>query len=373
MKLYPEEWECAQRFQKTHTFPRLTDSQVREIRETGRRFVRWSQSHPWLHNFLNLIILTSLIAVDIWVLTFVSVWLLGASPTTGSWLTALAVVSSLHGFISYSVIIFSMHEGASHNRIILKTGGITSVLALLANNLCRLFFADPVYYRSQHIHHHADFGTQDDGAFTNFVWPRRFLVSLLPFAGALDFNDYRIHQDTKFSWSRFWSCVIGALYAVGIAAAMISDTGTLFAVLVFAIVGPWVAFLLDRLRETTEHNLMALESENGARNLGTGFWGLLVGGGPWGQPCHLSHHLMPALPWYQQCRLHWKLRAMMSPEQRQYFCIAPVIGYPKLLLHVLRVNFQYARDQRQSRNIVRESSGPGVRDEHEMSLRKGRE
>ena len=92
----------------------------------------------------------------------------------------------------------------------------------------------------------------------------------------------------------------------------------------------------------TQSLLMALDTENAARHPGTGFWGLLVGGGPWGQPCHLSHHLMPALPWYQQCRLHWRLRAMMSPEQRRHFCITPVIGFPRLLWHVLHVNFQYA-------------------------------
>lgn len=379
MKLYPEEWESAKRFQQTHADPRLSDEQVSEIRATGKRFVRWTQNHPWLHNSVNLVILAGLLIVDILVLTLGSRFLLGPSPATGTWVLALLTVSAIHGFISYSVIIFSMHEGAAHDRIILKTGWITRVLAVLANNLCRVCYADPVYYRSQHIHHHADFGTQNDAAFTNFVWPRRFLISLLPLAGALDFNDYRIHQDTKWSWSRVGSCLIGTAYAVGVAAFMIPDSGLLFAVLVFGLVGPWFAFLLDRLRETTEHNLMALDTENGARNLGIGFWGLLVGGGPWGQPCHLSHHLMPALPWYQQCRLHRRLKAMMSPEQRQHFCIAPITGFPKLLLHVLRVNIQYARQfvsgHRQNADAYQhspsESQSTLTRREHDVTLGGG--
>lgn len=332
------------RYQQTHPAPCLTDAQVRQIRETGRQLVRWSQNHPWLHNSLNLTILVGLFVADLAVLTAAPGVLLGTSPSMLHWLWTLVVVGGVHGFISYSIIIFSMHEGAAHDRIILRTGWLTRALNVLVNNLCRVCYADPVYYRSQHTHHHADFGTPQDGAFTNFVWPRRFLISLLPLAGALDFNDYRIHQDTKLSLSRVWSFVIGTAYIIAVSLIMVRTTGILFPVLVFVLVAPWVAFLLDRLRETTEHNLMALDTENGARNLGLGFWGLLVGGGPWGQPCHLSHHLIPALPWYQQCRLHWKLRAMMSPQQRRYFCITPVIGFPRLLIHVLRVNFQYARD-----------------------------
>ncbi len=63
---------------------------------------------------------------------------------------------------------------------------------------------------------------------------------------------------------------------------------------------PHVGFYLDRVRQFTEHNLMPLDNPNGSRSFGIGFWGLLVGGGPWGSPCHWEHHLVPSLPWYQQ-------------------------------------------------------------------------
>lgn len=344
MKLYPEEWECALRFQRSQHVPRLSEEQLREARESGKRYTQWSHGHPFLHNLLNSLVFAALFIADISLLVILAPWLLGPAPTAAQWLLAFLIVSVVHGFLFYSVTIFSIHEGAAHDRIIQSVGPVSRFFALLANNASRVFYADPIYYRSRHTHHHKDFGTKDDGAFTNFVWPRRFFVSLLPFAGIANFNDYRIHSDTRFSKSQFLSLTIGNMYSLGVGWFMFERTGLLFAVLVLVVIGPWIAFLLDRLRETTEHNLMSLETENGARNLGLGFWGLLVGGGPWGQPCHLSHHLIPALPWYQQCRLHFKLRSMMTRDQRRYFCIQPVVGFPRLLLHVLGVNLRYARD-----------------------------
>ena len=34
----------------------------------------------------------------------------------------------------------------------------------------------------------------------------------------------------------------------------------------------------------------------------------------------------------------------MSPEQRHYFCIEPIFGYPRLLARVLSVNLKYAKN-----------------------------
>ena len=52
------------------------------------------------------------------------------------------------------------------------------------------------------------------------------------------------------------------------------------------LIAPHFGFYLDRLRQFTEHNLMPLDNRSGARSFGIGFWGLFMGGGPWGQPCH---------------------------------------------------------------------------------------
>jgi fatty acid desaturase len=67
-----------------------------------------------------------------------------------------------------------------------------------------------------------------------------------------------------------------------------------------------------------------------------GFWGLLVGGGPWGSPCHLEHHLVPSLPWYQQLYLHRFLKKMMTRPQREHFMLTPVVGFPLLWWRLVR-------------------------------------
>jgi fatty acid desaturase len=79
---------------------------------------------------------------------------------------------------------------------------------------------------------------------------------------------------------------------------------------------------------------LPLDRQNGTRELGLGFWGLLLGGGPWGQPCHACHHLEPALAWYQQLALHLTLRRILAPAQRRQLFLQPVIGFPKLLWQV---------------------------------------
>ena len=80
--------------------------------------------------------------------------------------------------------------------------------------------------------------------------------------------------------------------------------GGLFTGLAMLVFLPHVGFYLDRLRQFTEHNLMPLDNKNGSRSFGLGFWGMLVGGGPWGTPCHWVHHLVASIPWYQQLMLH---------------------------------------------------------------------
>lgn len=344
MKIYPEEWECARRFQETQTVPRLTETQLAAVRATGKVYAKWYRAHPYIHNSISLAVVALLLGGDVLALLWLPSVVMGSDPSLWMWTCGLCVTSAIHGFIFYSIIIYTMHEGAAHERIIQRTGSITNALSFLVNNLNRLYHADPIYYRSRHTHHHADFGTPQDGAFTNFVHPRRFWISLLPLAGLLDFNDYRIHTGTQFSASKLASFLVGNVYMVMFGVFMVPAYGWTFTLLVLVVLSPWLSFTLDRLRETTEHNLMALDVANGARNLGCGFWGLLVGGGPWGQPCHLSHHLIPALPWYQQCLLHFQLRRLMTPAQRRYFNIEPIIGFPRLLGYAVATNHRKLKD-----------------------------
>jgi fatty acid desaturase len=109
-----------------------------------------------------------------------------------------------------------------------------------------------------------------------------------------------------------------------------------FTLLTMFVFLPHVGFYLDRVRQFTEHNLMPLDNQNGSRSFGTGFWGLLVGGGPWGSPCHWEHHLVPSLPWYQQLALHRFVVRQLTPRQRRQFLITPVIGFPRLWWRLIR-------------------------------------
>jgi fatty acid desaturase len=79
---------------------------------------------------------------------------------------------------------------------------------------------------------------------------------------------------------------------------------------------------------------MPLDNREGARSFGVGFWGLLIGGGPWGQPCHWVHHLVASVPWYQQIRLHFYIQGLLTETQKRQFLLQPVVGYPKLLLRL---------------------------------------
>lgn len=343
MKLYREDWETACRLTAQQSVPRFTDEQTRHITQLTKAYVAWFRRHPLLHNAINLLVLAFLFGVDLVTLIGGTLWIAGDESLGSAWWFVGVGIALIHGLIMYSVIIFSMHEGAAHDRIIQRVGPISRVLGFLANNASRTFFADPRFYSDQHIGHHGHFGTPEDGTFTNFVNPRRFLISLLPLSGFLDFNDFRTHCDIGPSRSRKLSVLIGTLYALPIVAVMLVTTNGWLPLLVFVLIGPWVASTLDRIRESTEHNLMSLEARHGARNLGLGFWGLLIGGGPWGQPCHLSHHLAPALPWYQQCLLHLRLKQIMTAQQRRYFTLTPFIGYPLLLWNLSTTSLRETR------------------------------
>jgi len=90
---------------------------------------------------------------------------------------------------------------------------------------------------------------------------------------------------------------------------------------------------------------MPLTERDGIRDLGLGFWGLLIGGGPWGQPCHWTHHLMVGVPWYNQLPLHFFIKRLVTPQQRDVFFLKPLIGFPALLLRLIKITGKYQKMQ----------------------------
>jgi fatty acid desaturase len=286
----------------------LDADQVSALDEQARRYRAWVGRHPAVHNVATVLVIGTLLLADVATVAW-------AGGTDEAWLAAL-VVMAIHGYLTYSLTIYTMHEGAGHQMLIVGRSRAARLGGRAARSTCRLFFADPDYYASVHPSHHAQLATEGDLAYTHYVAPDRFVRSLLPLAGLLPFNDYLIHTDHSFSRSHLRSVVLGVAYHAVLLVLLAPATGVLLGVVVLVVLAPWVAFTLDRVRETYDHLLTPEHRRWGARSLGLGASGMLFGGGPWGQPCHLAHHWAPGLPWYMQLRLHRDFRRVLRPDQQ---------------------------------------------------------
>ncbi len=338
MKVHPEELELAQAYSRDHPFEGLTPEQMKSIMDRGRSLHRWFKDHLLLHNVISVAVFVLLFAADFLALVRLPQWLLplGTAHSTLGIVLASAAVGALHSWLMYSIAVFSMHEGAAHDVIFVVKGRIGRLLSVVANNLCRLAASEPIYYSSQHMSHHAKFGTTEDGELLNFVLPKRYWLTFLPLAAFLNFSDFIVHRPMKYTASRVVSAVMALAYNLPYAIYLYQNYGTLFAVCAMGVVFPHFGFYLDRLRQFTEHNLMPLDNKNGSRSFGMGFWGMLAGGGPWGSPCHWEHHLVASLPWYQQLALHRHVVGLLTERQRAQFLIEPFTGFPRLWWRIWR-------------------------------------
>lgn len=337
MKLHLDDYERAMRYQATALthFPHLTDDQRRRIRQRAKEYQRWFRAHPLLHNTVSMALLAGLFAADLVAILVLPAYLPWSLGSLGGQLMAGLVSGLVHGSLVCSIVTYSLHEGAAHDRIIQGQGRVARMLRVVANNACRLFLGDPVHYAQAHYDHHRSLGTPEDGSFTNFVRGRRLLGAILPMAPFLDYSDYFPWRPQEKTRSRLLSVALTNLYLGALLVLSWQRSGFVCALVSLLVVGGWVSFVLDRLRESVEHLFMPLDRHDGTRELGPGFWGLLLGGGPWGQPCHLSHHLAPSLPWYQQLGLHVFLRRVLTRDQKRHFFARPVIGVPALLWRLM--------------------------------------
>jgi fatty acid desaturase len=256
---------------------------------------------------------------------------LGADHGIPRLLGAAAIAGGVHSWLMYSLTVYSMHEGAAHGIVfVFGNRRLNQWARFVSGNLCRVAASEPIDYSSNHMSHHAKFGTPDDGELLNFVRPKRYWLTFLPLAAFVNYSDFIAHRPARYTASRLISAALSLAYNVPIALYLNEHFGTLFMVFAMLVVFPHFGFYLDRLRQFTEHNLMPLENRNGSRSFGVGLWGLLVGAGPWGSPCHWEHHLVASLPWYQQLALHRYVVSLLTPRQRDQFLIEPVIGFPRL-------------------------------------------
>lgn len=336
MDFHHDELALARKYTETLAFEGLSEDQMKLILDRGRSLHKWFKEHPLLHGLIGVAVLVSLFGADYWVLLGLPGRLLTGEPRLGSILAAAFVAGSLHSYLMYSTVVYSLHEGAAHKIIFPPKGAVTRALHWISSNLCRFGAGEPNFYSGHHMAHHARFGTEEDGEFLNYVLPYRYWKTFVPLAAFLNISDFVIHRPPTYTPSRVVSAILAAGYNGAYAWFCYQSFGGLFTVLTFVVFLPHVGFILDRLRQFTEHNRMPLDNKNGSRSFGIGFWGLLVGGGPWGSPCHWEHHLVPSIPWYQQIALHRYIKKLLTPRQREQFLIEPVTGFPRLWWSLVR-------------------------------------
>ena len=338
MILRPEEMAMAREYARTAPFECLTHEQMKKIMDRGRELHHWYKEHLAFHYILNLAVTALLLGGDYLILLHLPRVLLseGAANPLGRVVLASLIAGGLHGWLIYSLSVFSMHEGAAHGIIFPGTGKISRPLNWFSQNMCRISAAEPRYYSEHHMSHHAKFGTEGDGEFLNFVLPRRYWLTFLPFASFLEYTDFIAHRPPNHTRGSVTSTIVSLSYHLFYSFFMARSFGWIYAVLCFVLFMPHIGFFFDRLRQFTEHNLMPLDNKDGSRSFGLGFWGMVIGGGPWGSPCHWEHHLVASIPWYQQLVLHRYLKTLLTGTQKKQFLLEPVIGYPKLLWRLLR-------------------------------------
>lgn len=348
MILRPEELALARDYAHRTAAESLTREQMKLVMDRGRELFHWYKQHQAVHYALNVAVVAVLLGGDYLILLRLPSLLLndGSNNSFRNVLFASLVCGGLHSYLLYSMSVFSMHEGAAHGIVFPGAHPVSRALNWFASNLCRIAASEPQYYSEHHMSHHSKFGTEADGEFLNFVLPRRYWLTLLPFAALLNYTDFVAHRPPGYTRGRIVSAVVALSYHATYGLLMTERFGGLFTLLSFVLFLPHVGFFLDRLRQFSEHNLMPLENKDGSRSFGMGFWGMLIGGGPWGSPCHWEHHLVASLPWYQQIRLHFYLKRILTDAQKKQFLLQPVIGYPKLLLRLWTEPARFVSHQR---------------------------
>jgi hypothetical protein len=343
MRLHREEITLARAYNEEVAFEGLTDEQMRDIMDRGRTLFHWFKAHARLHVTISTVTLAAIFALDYWLLVRLPPVVFGiAAPSVLRVVVAAVLSGGLHSWLMYSLGVYSMHEGAAHKLIYPPNGPVTRVLHQISANLARIASSEPKQYATSHMIHHSRFGTEHDAEFLNFVKPRRYWPTFLPLAFDINYTDFIVHRPLDWTRDRLLSGPPAILYQGLYAWYAWTHFGWLFTMIAYGIMLPHVGFFADRLRQFTEHNLMPLDNKNGSRSFGVGFWGLFVGGGPWGSPCHWEHHLVPSLPWYQQLILHRYVVSLLTPRQRQQFLIEPVIGFPKLWWRLVREANRFA-------------------------------
>ncbi len=310
MKLYLSDLEKLNRYVNGTGWAKLTDDQSRRLAAWNQLASSWRARHPALD---MLLMLFPFIVVG----AILSALFLILPKADAPLSLRIIVFAVLHSWLMYSLSIYSLHECAGHRR----AKGYSSfrrLLVALSSNLCRLVGADPIFYLQNHGAHHQHLGTEKDATFTNWVQRKRFVRSLLPGAPMLIPSDFFVHIGDEWTLSKATTIAATLIVLVIEFTILLPHFGLVPTTLVLFVLSPWLGACFDRLRDTSEHILRPSDPRLGARDFGLGWYGWLVCGGPWGQPFHLTHHLLPTLPWYQQLRFGFKMRRLLRADQIDY-------------------------------------------------------
>lgn len=123
----------------------LTQDQVTKLKHWSNGFERTVQECKSLHNLLNLIILCGCLLV--WIrITFIH-----AAVLEGSLYYFSALLS---GVMTYSLMVFSYHEGLNNNQIFIGTAPLIEVLRYISSNLYKFAILIPalVMFKHSEIH-----------------------------------------------------------------------------------------------------------------------------------------------------------------------------------------------------------------------------
>lgn len=214
MILRREELALARDYAHRTNAESLTRDQVKLIMDRGRELFHWYKRHQAIHYALNLALIALLLGSDYVILLRLPAALLAGEPTDPFWRVFLAslVCGGAHSYLLYSMSVFSLHEGAAHGMIFPGSHPVSRALNRFGSNLCGLAGSEPRYYAEHHMSHHSKFGTEGDGEFLNFVLPRRYWLTLLPFAAILNDTDFVVHRPLVYTKGRIMSGVVALSY-----------------------------------------------------------------------------------------------------------------------------------------------------------------
>lgn len=339
MKTSPEEYQTYETFLKINDLSiyELTQEQLSIILRKANLYNTWVNKHPLFHNSLNYFCLFVLLIVNFVLLTYLCVlpW--------DNLFFIICIAGCLRGYFSLNLQYMAIHEGLSHERFVVGSGKLKKTSDLLLDIISRLHFCDPDYVVPAHRAHHKYTSTRKDAIYGNCITPKRFWISMIPFAHLFKFCDYKYHRDERISYKK----VYGDLAAIGLHTLICTIInvahGSYWPGLVYVFLSTQLPFWINSFMGYFEHMFMVSSQIFGGRTNGDTILGYLIGCGPFGQPYHTAHHISPSLPWYFQGILNRDLKRVLNKKQKNYFITKSSWEMVRLFIRSMKNSITYSK------------------------------